>query len=155
MFCSTQVALSAPVHCFRVPKCLWSTPVQCFRRPKWLLSTTAQVCFNVFECPNGSRALPSIPAQCFQTPKWLLSTPPMRQLMFSNAQMAPERDCAVFLLCFIEFSRVFSTLGTCRAALPTAPGGSRRPAGGFEPAQEGFSVASSGLKSAPKWPRDE
>ena len=32
-----------------------------------------------------------------------------------------------------------------------APGGSRMPAGGLEPAQEGFSVASSGLKSAPRW----
>ena len=36
-----------------------------------------------------------------------------------------------------------------------APEGSRRPAGGLEPAQEGFPAAASGLKSAPKWPRDE
>ena len=54
-------------------------------------------------------------------------------------------------LSFLEFSRVFSSLETSWGALPTAPGGSRRPAGGLEPAQEGFSVTSSGLKSAPRW----
>ena len=60
-----------------------------------------------------------------------------------------------FDLSFLEFSRVFSSLETSRGALPTAPGGSRRLSGSFEPAQEGFPVASSGLESAPKWPRSE
>ena len=53
-----------------------------------------------------------------------------------------------------QFSRVFSSilsLETSWGAVPAAPGGSRRPAGGLEPAQEGFPVASSGLKSAPRW----
>ena len=57
-----------------------------------------------------------------------------------------------------QFSRVFSSIlepGDLLGSLPTAPGGSRRPSGGFEPAQEGFPVASSGLESAPKWPRGE
>ena len=58
-------------------------------------------------------------------------------------------------LSFLEFSRVFSSLETSWGALPTAPSSSRRPAGGLEPAQEGFPVASSCLKSAPKWLRDE
>ena len=52
---------------------------------------------------------------------------------------------------FVHFSRIFSSLEISWGALPTAPGAS----GGFEGAEDGFPVASSGLKSAPKWPWDE
>ena len=57
-----------------------------------------------------------------------------------------------------QFYRVFSSILEPGDLLGSSPNGSGRleeASGGFEPAQEGFPVASSGLESAPKWPRSE
>ena len=73
----------------------------------------------------------------------------------SEIQAREALEAPVALTSFLKFSRVFSSLGVCLEAIPAAPGGSRRPSGGFEGAQERVPVASSGLESAPKWPRSE